>query len=325
MSPPKKSICIVASTLPARFIASQAEYLDIDKIIVASENLELSYQFIKNDHPTIEIVCAPRGYLVLVPFYLSRLIWARLCGNSVVIFHECCFTLLDLLILVVKPSGFYFPQVTMSGWTEIEFEHFPAQKLTYLIKNLGLVHFFKFYRSSAIGDYLPEYAMSLIKYPDSIVSKDVGFVRELLAQSKSRFDGKSKKILFLVGKSCVSDDVQHRLYNKLITIAYVKGFACYIKDHPNPIFRLNLHSIHAASCDPLIPFEMMDEDFYLYVGVTSTALLAYDERSISLLNMMDEMTAEDSARFIMHFEKASPGNNIKYINSFDEFEKLLEE
>jgi hypothetical protein len=39
--------------------------------------------------------------------------------------------------------------------------------------------------------------------------------------------------------------------------------------------------------------------------------------------LMPEMTSEDRVLCIDHFEKAAPGNKIKYIESIDDFEKLL--
>lgn len=318
-----KSVCIVASTLPAGFMASQVEALDIGKIIVMNENLELSYRVFKDKHPAIKIVCAPKGLLALSSFFLSQLMLARLRRHSIVFFHECCLTLLDLLLMLVKPSGFYFPQVTMSGWEEIEFDRFPRQKLTFLIQMLGLVSHFKFYRFPAIGDYVPEHAISVRRYPDSIISKDVMYVRELIAQSRSCVEDSLKKILFITGKSCVPDNVQVRLYKDLIKIAQARGYACYIKDHPNPIYRLNLDVDYSMSYDPLIPSELLDRNFYLVVGVSSTSLLAYDERSISLVNLMSEMTSDDRALCIDHFDKAAPGNKIKYLDSVNDFEKLL--
>jgi hypothetical protein len=318
-----KSVCIVASTLPAGFMASQVEPLDVRKIIVMNESLALSYRVFKDKHPAIKIVCAPKGLLALSLFFLNQLMWARLRRHSVVFFHECCLTLLDLLLMLVKPSGFYFPQVTMSGWEEIEFDQFPRQKLTFLIRILGLVPRFRFYRFPAIGDYVPEHVMSVRQYPDSIVSKDVALVRELIAQSSGRVEGNSKEILFIAGKSCVPDSVQIRLYEGLIRIANSHGYICAIKDHPNPVYRLNLAIDCATSYDPLVPSELLDRDFHLVVGVSSTSLLAYDERSISLVNLMAEMTPVDRALCIDHFEKAAPGNKIKYIDSVDDFVKLL--
>lgn len=318
-----KSVCIVASTLPAGFMASQVEALDIATIIVMNENLALSYKVFKDKHPAIKIVCAPKGLLALSLFFLRKLIWARFHRHSIVFFHECCLTLLDLLLMLVKPSGFHFPQVTMSGWDEIEFSQFPRQKLTILIRILGLVPRFRFHRFPAIGDYMPEHVMSVRKYPNSIISKDVAFVREMIAQSICCVEGNSKKILFIAGKSCVPDFVQCRLYEELIKIANSHGYACVIKDHPNPVYRLNLSVDCATSYDPLMPSELLNENFNLVVGVSSTSLLAYDERSISLVNLMAEMTPSDRALCINHFEKTAPGNKIKYINSIDDYKKLL--
>lgn len=319
----KNSICIVASTLPAGFMSSQFETLAIKKIIAMNGNLALSYRVFKEKDPTINVVCVPRGFVAQSLFFLWQLFWARLNKHSVIFFHECCLTLLDLLLMLIKPSGFYFPQVTMSGWEEIQFEKFPKQKLAYLIQLLGLVHRFRFYRFPAVGDYPPEHVMSVRQYPDSIVSKDVDYVRELISRSSRDFGRNSKKILFIAGKSCVPDMVQSILYEKLIKIAHSRGYACHIKDHPNPIYRLNLAIDYTTSYDPLVPSELLDGDFYLVVGVSSTALLAYDDRSISLVKLLPEMSPNDRALCIDHFFKASPSNKINYIESADEFEELL--
>jgi len=319
----KKSICIVASTLPAAFLDSQSKSLDIIEVIVLSANLELSYRVLADRYPTIRVVCAPQGLLAQSVFFVTILLRARFNGNSIVFFHECGITILDLLLVLIKPQGFYFPQVTMGGWDEVRFDQFPRQKLTYLIRALGLIPLFKFYRSSSIGGSEPEYVMSIRNYPKSIVSKDIKFVRNVIEKSKTTAVEKSNKVLFVTGKSCVPDAAQNLLYMKLIKIAHSKGYMCLIKDHPNPVYRLNLAIEGSTSCDPLIPSELMPKDYHLVVGVTSTSLLAYDERSISLVNLMSEMLPEDRAKYVNHFYQAAPDNRIKYISTIDEYTKLL--
>lgn len=319
----KKSICIVASTLPAAFIDSQSKSLDIIKVIVLSANLELSYRVLADKYPSIKVACAPQGWLVQSIFFVYILLKARFNGNSIIFFHECGLTVLDLILISIKPQGFYFPQVTMAGWDEVRFEQFPRQKLTYLIRTLGLVPLFKFYRSSSIGGSKPEHVMSIRNYPKSIVSNDIKFVQNVIAKSKTTAVEKSNKVLFVTGKSSVPDAAQNLLYMKLIKIAHSKGYMCLIKDHPNPVYRLNLAIEGSTSCDPLVPSELMPEDYHLVVGVSSTSLLAYDERSISLVNLMSEMLPEDRIRYVNHFDQAAPDNRIKYISTIDEYTKLL--
>lgn len=318
------SICIVASTMPAGFIASQVEELGVNKIIVASENLELSYRVFKERHPAIKVVCIPTGFVAQTLFLLTELSGARLRGDRVVFFHECCMPLLDLLVMLIRPRGFYFPHSTMSQWEEIEFEQFPKGRITNIIRIFGLANRFICYRSPGVGSNETEYVISLKKYPNSIVSKDVSFVRKITSSGSERCDGFSKKVLFITSKSFVSDAVQIELYMNLLDIAHTEGYGCYIKDHPNPIYRLNITSESATNYDPLMPSELLGQDFHIVVGVSSTALLAYGRRSISLLNILPTMSMANRVACVKTFEElALQGNGISYIDSISEFEKLL--
>ncbi len=170
-----------------------------------------------------------------------------------------------------------------------------------------------------------EYAISAKKYPNSIISMDVSFSMRLFPLTNIKKYPKHKNILFLTGKSFVSDNVQILIYLRLIYLAKSLGYDCLIKDHPNPAYRLNISLDHAINLDPLIPSELLNRDFSFVVGVSSTALLAFNERSICLLNLIVEMDNIDRALCVQHFEKALPGNNINYINSIEDFKNLLKE
>lgn len=321
----KKSICVVASTLPTAFIASQVDVLSIDKIIVMNRDLELSYQILKKKFPTIKIVRAPRNYLVRDLFFLSELIRSRLTGCMVIFFHECCLTSFDLLLMLIKPNGYYFPQVTMYGFKEISYAHFPKQKISTFLRTLGLVNRFRFYMCPPIGSGPAEYVISSKEYPKSIKCMDVSYSRTIVAAETEILhdDSKDLLILFIIGKSFVDDKTQTRYFSSLIDVAYSNGYACHIKDHPNPIYRLNLMSNKAITLDPLIPSELLDFNYKYIVGLSSSALLSYGDRAFSLLDMIKEINSSDRELLFDHFEKASPGNSIKYPKSIEEFEVYL--
>jgi hypothetical protein len=175
-----KSVCIVASTLPAKVIESKFKELDVCKIIVMSKALEFSYQSIKDQHPSIQIKCAPNGGLALIVFFLVELLFAKFNSRSIVFFHECCLTILDLLVWLVKPSGYFLPQVAMAGFEEIQLDQFPKRKIVYLIRLLYFTKHFRYYRSPSVGNNQVEHVMSVRKYPDSIISKDVIYSRNLV-------------------------------------------------------------------------------------------------------------------------------------------------
>ena len=318
------SFCIVASTLPVGFLVGQFESLRIKKIFVMSKDLEQSYLSLKErKDPSIDVVKVPAGILRQSIFFLFVLLQARLSGTSVVIFHECCLPILDLLLNWIKPSGYYLPQVTMSGWQEIDFRQFPKGKMAAFLKVLGVTQRFKYYRSSPIGGNESEYVVSIKGYPRSIATMSVGFSREVLANCRSCGSRRTNKILFITGKSSASGDCQRKTYSALIEMAHAKGYVCHIKDHPNPAYRLDLSAEGAVTIDPLLPAELLESDYYLAVGVSSSALLSFDDRSVSLINLLDDMSPEDRHAYVRHFEGAMPGNKINYVRSADEFRALL--
>ena len=231
--------------------------------------------------------------------------------------------LLDLLLLVIKPYGYYFPQVTMAAFIEIEYEQFPKSKLLSLIRMLGLKNRFKYYYLPKVGKNEYEYIISVKEYPSSIISKSVTYSSEIKSKIYEKYKEKGNNVLFLTAKTFVLDAIQARIYKDLLRIAHGKGYVCYIKDHPNPIYRLNIKNEIAIDCDPFIPSELLVQEFYIVVGVASSGLLAYGPRAISLINMIPEMSLSNRDMCKNHFETAFPNNQIKYIESFDEFEKLL--
>ncbi len=318
-----KSVCIVASTLPAKLIDSQVKALDICKIIVMNTTLELSYQCIKDQHPSIQIKCAPKGRLAVIVFLLVELLSAKFSSRSIVFFHECCLTILDLLLWLVKPSGYFLPQVAMAGFEEIQLDKFPKRKIVYLIRLLGFAKNFRYYRSPSVGNNQTEYVISVRNYPDCITAKDISYSRKLVNISVDHKETAAKKLLFITGKSFVPDAVQIQLYAHLIAISHSLGFECHIKDHPNPLYRLNLSIDSATIRNPLVPSELLNNSYYLIIGVSSTALLAYKDKSVSLVNLIPEMSSFDRSLCVEHFNKSDPNNNIIYINSIFEFEKML--
>lgn len=317
------SFCIVASTLPVGFIAAQSDALKIKRVYVLSKVHALSYLSLKERNPELDVVRVPSGLLPQSLYWLFVLLRARLTGTNIIFFHECCLPILDLLLCAIRPRGYYFPQVTMSGFEEVEPAAFPRNKIYRLLKLLGVIERFRFYRSPEIGDGGSEYVVSIRQYPDSITSMGVGYSREVVARCYSCGGAKTNKILFIAGKSFVADARQAEIFSVLGAVAHANGYVCHIKDHPNPVYRLNLCIEGAVVIDPLLPIELMDNDYHLAVGVSSSALLGFNERAISLINLLEGMSQEDRLLCVKHFEDAFPGNRINYIRSFDEFGTLL--
>jgi hypothetical protein len=319
-----ESICIVASTLPAGFISAQVRELGLRKIVVMSPNLEVSYSALKKNHPTIEIVLAPRGILRQCIYLSFIFIKSRLNYFRVVFFHECCLTHFDLLLMLIRPYGNYYPISTMSEWEEISFSEFKGSKMTYLIKFINFVDRFRYYRTPGVGGNQVEYAVSIKAYPESIIAADVSFARGVTSLVTRKSVIFTKNILFIAGKSFVADNVLTDLYNKLIGIARSLGYVCSVKDHPNPVYRLNMHNQYSTILDPFTPVELLEDVFDIIVGVSSTALLVYGERAVSLVKMIPEMSSIDCEACIKSFDVLSGSDcKLRFVSSIDEFEDLL--
>ncbi|MFJ3044297.1 hypothetical protein ACIPEN_00575 [Herbaspirillum chlorophenolicum] len=317
------SFCVVASTLPVGFMARQFDMLRVKKIFVMSAELEKSYLRLREAKAAdVEVVRVPEGLLAQSLFFLGMLLQARLGGTAVVFFHECCLPVFDLLLKLVRPRGYYLPQVTMSSWQEISFPEFPAGRLRSLLKWLGVSSRFRYYRSPPVGGQAGEHVMSIRSYPGSITTIAPGTLRQTRSPGCC-CGGKADRILFITGKSSAPDDSLRAVYRMLIAQALARGYACDIKDHPNPVYRLELDAEGAQLLDPLLPAELLESDYHLAVGVSSSALLNYNDRAVSLINLLADMSPEDRAGYVRHFEGAMPGNGIRYVASADEFEALL--
>jgi hypothetical protein len=320
----KGSIAIVASTLPAGFIVAQVESMGIFKIVVMSSNLELSYRVIREKYPGVQVKLVPRGPLSQIIFFAFMLLRARLSGTRISIFHECCLPHLDLLLMLIRPHGFYFPLSTMSEWEEVSISQFKKAKFTSLLQTLNLDHRFRYFRSPGVGDNKIEYAISAKNYPASIVAKDLSYARGVTTLTARKHEKSSQHILFITSKSFVPDSVQVKMYITLIDISLAMGCLCSIKDHPNPIYRLNISHNSAFVCDPFVPAELLEDDFDLIVGVSSTALLAYGNRSVSLVYMFPEMRKVDLDACINAYDElTAPDCKMRYVSTIDDFKELI--
>ena len=227
--------------------------------------------------------------------------------------------------MLIKPVGYFFPIVTMEGFDEVSFSEFPKSKITFLIWILGLAPLFKYYRSPVVGSNRLEFVISARRYPRSIISKDAFNSNEKFFGIQRLVSMPTNKILFVLGKTFGEDRIQVKIFRRLISMAHSSGYITYTKDHPNPSYRLNSQFEYAIDCDPLIPVEVIGDDFDYVVGASSSALLHFGDKSISIVNLMStNMSIHDLTLIKNHFEYAVPGNCIKYIDSYDEFKLLLE-
>ena len=120
----------VASTLPALFLSKNLDKLRINRLIVSRQDLLKSFSFLKEKFSDLEIIILPKHDQK--QFMRSEISSAN---KGVVIFHECGWIDLDLLLLDIQPKVYYFPQVTLKSFTRLEPEDLTLFKLLILIFN----------------------------------------------------------------------------------------------------------------------------------------------------------------------------------------------
>lgn len=316
------SVAIVASTLPVASLRDQSEALGVDRVIATSSRLARSYAYlVKETGRDIEIDVAPTGFVAQCFYFSILLAKSRLLGQRIVIFHECCMPALDLAIQVFRPAGDHFPQVSMLGSVPMDMSEAPKSKLLGLLKVTGLSRLFHLYLSPPVGDNPAEYSISVKSYPSSITTHPIGYTGR---RSEGSSRGRSRTILLLVSKAFSPDTEQIAVFQEIVEVAGRHGFRCDVKDHPNPLFRLGFESGEARMIDPELPSELLDDDYALVVGTSSTGLLSYGDRSFSAIEMLPSLSAKEVSLAKRHFEETAPDHKVRYLKSLQEFESIMQ-
>lgn len=321
-----RSVSIVASTLPVAFLAARTEALGVERIVTTSANLNRSYSYLSGRAGReIAIETAPNGFVRQSLYFALLVARCRLFGHRLVIFHECCMPVLDLLILLLRPQGHHFPQVSMFGSIPTDIAAAPRSKLLRLLRLLGLSRFFTLYYSPPVGGNPGEYSLSVKAYPSSIVSHPVSYAGEASGESSAGSRAASRAILLLTGKALSTDDEQITLFRAIVEIAAKSGFRCDVKDHPNPYFRLGFKGKNTTLIDPEMPSELLDDDYSLIIGTSSTGLLGYGNRAFSIVEMLQSLSPDEIALAKRHFDMTAPGHTLRYMTSLQQLETILEE
>jgi hypothetical protein len=228
--------------------------------------------------------------------------------------------------MLIRPKGGYYPQVSMDGYREVGFSKMPRSKSKLFLSALGLRNCFHYFLSSGVGGLPDEYVASLKKYPISIKSYDVQYSRGVV-RSKIRKGPQTRinpSVILLMGKTFIEDEIQIREFNKIIAYCMKRDYHVIVKDHPNPIYRVNLISQGVRIIDPLYPAELLSLNSACAIGVASTALINFSGCAISLVKMFSEMTSANKADVIKHFSGVDPDHRINFIESMDECFKIIE-
>lgn len=319
------SILFVASLLPARFIVQHAATLRVREIVVLNAIHEQSYAYVARRLDGATVTRLPGGMVWSSVGIVVRLLLAKIRGQSVTFFHECCWPVLDLAVAVIRPSGSFFPQVTMSGFDVIEPGEVPpparwSRRFQFLLLRTVLDRFIVYRAQKQSGAAGADYFFAFRRYPPSIA------VFPIADRSNSAERGRetdARDVLFISGTEAVEDDYLRRVYLEMIQAAQREGYGVFIKDHP--IYRLNVPVDAGVVIDPAMPIELIEQRFTFAVGVASTALLGVGRRKISIVNALDEMSDDVKRRRISHLKSLAGGDRVEFVSTAAEFQRILHE
>jgi len=322
----------VTSTLPARFLLDNWPSLNISQLICGSDAIKSSFQFLKEKFPEVKILSLPSNRDERVAYLLEEVENSKL---SIVIFHECCWLELDIAILKVQPVVEYYPSVTLNGWKkltirELGFFTLLSRFVFETNKNiLKLIYWsyrhktdFDFYehpednrrKNSFDAAFKESRVLRLKKSNKNLIS------RQLLKRISSKKN--SKNIILIIGMDIVESKLQEEIFYKVANTCEKFGYKILVKNHPNPSYRLNLKGLDNA-ISPYIPFEVVEESYFIKIGLFSTALTFEPANSISIANLFSPLPEEFQNRR-NHVTSIPGGDQIKFIKNLEELEKILQ-
>lgn len=320
-----KIIAYVASTLPIALLDKKLADWNVSEVILQGKTHLGSYVYLQKRHPTLKVTVLSASPVLSCIHLMAVLLLIKFSRVRLVFFHECCCPIFDLLVKIIKPNGDFYPQVTLNSFLPVDPAEVTLTKLQKVIRIIGLEACFQYYRGELDNNEGFFFIQAVRSYPITIIRHDIGESQDILAaiMMKCKPCVNKAKILLLCGRDIVDDLELKRIYSAVINEATALGFECFVKDHPAEQARLNFFHEKAHVIDPVIPFELLDDEFFLVIGVASTGLLHFSKRAISIINFFSFVDEATRIRRLAHLTTMQGGSDIQCPRNFSELQKIL--
>lgn len=315
-----KTILYVASTLPVVTIKSNLDSWNVGKIILANNLHRETYSFLLKGRNDIKLISSPDGFYLNFLFLFNTLLFSKITRTEIIFFHECCCTLFDLIINFINNKSKLFPQVTLDSIEKIN-----ENDINFYNKEKLLISFFlqkkRFFPLKLNKDNNSGFdVIWACKYYNSNINV---FGLDETKQFRNSRVNKNKisnnKVLILASRDFCDDSELINIYLVLFAFFDKSGINYIIKDHPNISSRLNVPVISTDKyISPDIPTELIDDDFQYVVGLCSTGLIYYSNRSISILYLIEE-NIELLEQRKLHLLSLPGGDLINFPKNYSEF------
>lgn len=321
----------VVSLLPARFLVRHGRLLNVSRIVVVTRVHEQAYAHVASRLPGATVQRLRGGPLLGSLQLVAQLMVIRARGRRVVFFHECCWPLFDVTVGLLRPSGLYFPQVTMSSFEAVDFSALSAPRgLKARLQRfvLGVLrNRFVVYRTEDSPGRGYTYRFSYRQYPASIAVAPVG-QRPWDAgpdepEAVNRADAEGLKIILVTGTEPVRDEDLRAAYRAVIEMAKAEGYQVFVKDHP--IAKLAVSGDDCIHLDATMPIELVTDSFDFSIGVASTAILGAGHRKVSILETLSAMGFEAKRSRREHLLALPGGDRVEFVSDLASVRALLKQ
>lgn len=310
--------------MPARYILERSQCEVIYEIILSHNKYLPTYEFIKKQLPNIAIKIVPTGFLKSSLFLACAIFKNKLFGETVYIFHEACWPVLDMLIHFISPKGKFTPLASLDGFEKLssaeEAKYINGRSIHFLTKYFAR-KYFHIYKHSLDDNKGYGYDWVFKKYPKPVEYSTFSNTKlpsdNEAAKGISNVKFKEKTIIFLVGSEPVDNQYLSQIYKCYISLALQYGYAVSIKDHPNSDARLNLDSAGCHIYRPEVAAELIIEGYGIAVGVASTSLCNFSGKAISILNSIEKMPQEFREKRLSYIKAMS--KSIVFVSNATEF------
>ena len=323
------NVAFVASTLPLQILHFMVGKWKINEILVSNKNLLPSYKYLNLNNSKLNIISLPDNKILYI-FYLTLwLIKQKFKRRKIFFFHECCSIFFDILIGWFRLNGEYYPQVTLNSFVLMECSSIDSRnKIKRMLKIMSLLDCFSPYLIDLDDNGGKSILWARVKYPKSIKLHCLNESSEI--KQKYNFESSIQqdrrlRILMIIGRDVVADNELIIIYKKIIDELKELGCLIYIKDHPNPSFRLSLDCDNLIEIDPFLPAEMIRQDFQFVLGTASTGLTYFKDRSISILDILRTSDSTILNRRKLHLLSLPNGNDIKFPKDIDHIISIIKE
>ncbi len=258
-------------------------------------------------------------------------------ASDILVFHECCWPILDILLILSRSNVSHKPIVTLNGYRFLKndetsfiawFKFFSNHNfINRLLKSISSSFFSIFFHHAECTD---DGGNTSLRIPVLKEKFKRGWIAsspyhssnqnlKLIHNQSNEIKSPINNVLILCATEPIDNLTQIQIYNKIIDLFVRNNFSISYKDHPRMNARLGLKNSLATEINPLLPSQLFNQKYDIVIGAFSTSLIEVRgiKRTISigkLINLPESVYFER----IRHLEPFIGFKNIDFIDDLNE-------